>query len=155
MKRGFIAMLAGTLAVAALVGGCGSGDEATASLTKAQFVKKANAICDKAERRIQSELGELLKQYKDNLPTTEAANVAAQAAVAETVVLPARRQQTEEITDLGAPSGEEDRIDAIVASLEAALEDIEADPAKAAEISASTFGEAWEKTRTYGLYNCA
>jgi hypothetical protein len=149
-------MLAGALTVAGLVGGCGGGsDEATASLTKAQFVKKANAICDKAEKRIQSELGKLSKQYENNPPTTKAANVAAQAAIAEAVVLPARRLEAEEITDLGAPSGEQDRIGAIVAALEAGLKEIEADPTKAAEAGASTFGEAWDLTRAYGLYGCA
>ena len=58
MNKASLAVLAVLVALAALVAGCGDGDDSdtTATLTKAEFIKQGDRICEKAEEQSEAQL---------------------------------------------------------------------------------------------------
>lgn len=96
------------LAVAALLAsaGCGGGNEgeSTTAITKAQFLKKGNAICAKGTKEFGK--GDVAFWKQHGGPRS---NVS-QALTNElqlTVLLPIRKWELREIRALGAPKGNE------------------------------------------------
>ena len=65
------------------------------------------------------------------------------------------QEQIDEIRDLGAPSGDEDEVEAFLAATEEALEKTEADPGLLATPGANPFREADQLLIDYGLAACA
>lgn len=126
--------------------GCGSDDSGTAaSLTKAQFIKKADAICGKAEE----ERVEAMNKISDSLGNELRKN-------AEKLVeagLPFYKKATEEITEIGLPEGQEAEVEAIIRSREVAAEKAEKDPARA-----GTSNDFWQESgdlqKQFGFENC-
>jgi hypothetical protein len=167
-KRGPIALLAGVLAVALILVGCGGGsgsdstapssdattsDSSTASLSKAEFIKKADAVCAAGGKRTQSEYAAYVEEKK--LSAKKEPTPAQFAEISEEIQVPAFKRQVEEIRAVGAPPGEEDQITALVDALDAGIEKVEeADPKKALESSSSMFVEADKLAVAYGLKVC-
>lgn len=90
--------------------GCGGGDDSTtSSLTKAQFIKQADAICKKADAARLKALSE---------------TTGSQLEVLSAAMQPIQKQ-AEEIAALGAPSGDDEEIDAIVTEMEKGVEQAE------------------------------
>jgi hypothetical protein len=122
-----------TAAVAAavlvmLVAGCGGGDETTdetVTLTKAEFIKQGDAICKKGNDQSEEEAEEFAEE--NGFTLEKASNEQLEEAVAE-VLVPSLNQQAEEIDALGAPEGDEEKVEEIVVSLEGAADEIEDDP---------------------------
>ncbi|MFL5834491.1 MAG: hypothetical protein ACJ76B_11015 [Solirubrobacterales bacterium] len=105
--------------------GCGGGDDdgtaaadevTTSTLSKAEFVKKANSICVKKSQ----DLLEEMREFAD-----EPAGASAQEAIQQ-LWPPALRDEAEEIRSLGAPEGGEAKVEAYLASLEKVTGEIEA-----------------------------
>ncbi len=157
MSKRLIATAAGVLAIALIAAGCGSSSDnstdSTASLTKAEFVKQGNAICATGNKQIEAGFESFGKEHhlSENTQPTEA-----QAAeLAETVLVPAVTTQIEGIRALGAPSGEEDQVNAILEAAEEGVEKAEEDPnALFSSNGENAFGEANELSREYGLTTC-
>ncbi len=153
MSKRFIALLASLAALAILVAGCGGGgdsSESTSSLTKAEFVKQGNAVCAKGNEEIQEGFEEFEKEHSSQKQPTKAQLTEA----IETIVLPAVRQQVEGVKDLGAPSGEEAKVEAITDAAEEAVEKGEEDPAALTTEKADPFAKANELANEYGLTKC-
>lgn len=113
--------VAATVVTAALialaVGGCGSGGSSgPASLTKAEFVAQANAICRTAGEGRKQETEGLGKGEEGTDPSTEA------DAGMEALVAPVNTM-TGELAALGAPKGEAPQVKAIIASFEGGWRD--------------------------------
>ena len=71
------------------------------------------------------------------------------------VVAPAIQRQAEEIDALGAPSGDEEEVEAIVEALEAGAEEAEEDPGTIVEGKTSgPFAEANKLAGEYGFKVC-
>lgn len=154
MNKGLIVALVGVVVTAAIVAGCGSssGDE-TSSLTKAQFVAQADAICKKGNAEIESEAEAF--QEKNGLGENDEPSKAQQAEVSETILAPNVKNQAEEIRALGAPSGDEDEISAMLDSLDEGVEEIEANPQGPFEANQpNPFGPANKIAKEYGLKVC-
>lgn len=153
--RGPIALLAGVLAVALSLVGCGGGgsDPSTSSLSKAEFIKKADAICKAGGKRTQSEFTAYVEEKKisaKNEPTP-----AQFAEVSDEIQIPAYKRQVGEIRALGVPAGEEEQITALLDALDVGIEKIEdADPQEALESSNKMFAEADDLAEAYGLKVC-
>lgn len=145
-------------ALVALVAGCGGGDETTAdgtatdetvTLTKAEFIKQGDAICKESGDQSEKEAEEFAEE---NGFTLEKANEEQlEEAVAE-VLVSALRGQTEELKALGAPEGDEDRVEEIIVSLEGAADEIEDDPSVVFE--EKVFAEPNELAQKYGFKVC-
>lgn len=127
MSKRLIALILGALAVG-LIAGCGSsggsssdstdgsGSEiTTSSLSKAEYIKQANAICTKYHDKFVSEGEIYVKKHGIPKPSEQPAFF---ATFAELVAFPTARVEAEKLVALGAPSGSEDDVAAMLAAME-------------------------------------
>jgi hypothetical protein len=153
LSKGLIATLAGVAAIAMIVAGCGSSsDDSTSSLTKAQFIVKADAICKKGNTEIESGFEDFAKEagIKENKEPTPAQGV----EVSETVLIPYIKEQSEELRDLEVPSGDEEEITAMLDALDEGVEEAEEDPEALFTSKSDPFGPANKMAKEYGLKVC-
>jgi hypothetical protein len=103
----------------ALIGCGGGGDDE--SLTKAEYVKEANAICRKALNQKEKVIAEATEKLPDKVS----------ASTKEKVVLEAfapYEKATEELAELGKPEGQEEKAEALVEAMEDGAEKVKASP---------------------------
>lgn len=147
-----LAVLVGVLAVAALLAACGDdggdggGEEA---LTKAEFIKQGDEICAEWEERSETEAQEFAEENDFDLEDPSKEEL--EEAVSE-VLVPALNQQAEELSELGAPEGDEEQVEEIVTSLQEAADEVEEDPSRAFE--GQPLDEASRLAADYGFEVC-
>ena len=147
--------LAGLAAFAAGCGGSsgtessGSG-ESGGSLTKSELIKQGDAICKKGEAALEEEANGFAKE---NGIDTSKPTQAQQEEVIEKVVAPALRRQAEEIRALGAPGGEEGKVEKLVDALEKGSEELEEEPGKLLQ-GTNPVQQASALAKEYGFKNC-
>lgn len=141
-----ISVFAFVLALA--VAGCGGGGDETA-LTKAQFVKQADAICEKADNARYKELARAIKGVSSpqGLPPEKEDSIL--VAGLEPV-----QKQAEELRELGAPEGDEEQIERYLDELEEAVKEAEAGTIVALEKRKNAFTESDELAEEYGFKVC-
>lgn len=148
------ALITAVLALA-LLGGCGGGDDATTeaeTLTKAEFIAQANAICTKAEKKRNASVAAAIKSQEAK--EKEEINLGDQATIEELMVagvLPVARQMTEELAALGPPDA---KAAAIVDAYEATVEGTDADPGRFMRRGMDPLGKARVLAVKYGLEVC-
>lgn len=129
MKKPVIGLLVAIVAIAAVVAGCGSSSsettETTASISKAEFLKQGNAICAAGNKEINKGFEEFAK--KANLGHKKPSEAQFEE-LTETVFSPSVSRQIDEVRALGAPEGEEAKIEKFLGNAEAALEELEEEP---------------------------
>lgn len=155
MSDGKKALAIGAALLLLMLSACGggSGAESTSVLTKAEFVKRANAICAQADGEIDKVYGRYSrKPYPGGKPPTEAT----MNRVAEEVVIPAREKQVRRLRALGAPAGEEQRVDKILTAIEEGIEKGEEDRRTLRGTGGTeyAFAKALELEVAYGLVKC-
>jgi hypothetical protein len=145
-----IAILAALVAVALIAAGCGSSDDSTtdstASLTKAEFVKQGNAICDAGNKEINA-------GFEEFLPKGKQPSKAELDEAIETVLIPSVTRQVEEVRALGAPEGEEEAVEDFLVGAEEELEKGEEEPASLA--TDASFNKTNQEAKAIGLTSCA
>jgi hypothetical protein len=152
MSKGLIATLAGVVAIAVIAAGCGSSSsDSTSSLTKAEFIKQGDAICEKGNKNDEAEFEAFAKE--NNISQSKEPSKAQEEELVKTVILPSISTQAEELGELGAPSGEEDQVNAIVEGVEEAVEKAEEDPSTVLKGN-GPFEEVDTLTKEYGLKVC-
>jgi hypothetical protein len=106
--------------------GCGGGSgDTTSDITKAQFVKKANAICAEfskkraaaAEKEFNSKLADAGKLNSEVKELGE--------KLLKDSLIPLVKEQQEELESLGAPAGDEEKVEAMMANLGKAIGEME------------------------------
>lgn len=152
-------MLIGSAALASLWTGCG-GDDAggetatTDALTKAQYVKKATAICARHRDRIAGQL----RAVSEKLGEDGSLGRAEVEEAMEEVILPGFRSEFEDLRELPAPRGDdEDFLLLMLFKLAASLENGEEDLARFFRIKLSAYSEFAEgtlMTNEYGIEGC-
>jgi hypothetical protein len=153
LKRAPLIVLVALVAVAAIVAGCGSDDsETTASLTKAQFIKQADAICKKEDAKVEGEFKSFAKE--NGIPLNKEPNPEQGEELVEEILVPNVRNQSEAIRDLGAPSGEEEKVTELLDSLDEGIEVAEEDPGALFDSKSDPFAKVNELARDYGLEVC-
>lgn len=128
MNRASLALLAALVAMAAFVAGCGDSDDSetsSESLTKVEFIKQGDRICEKANEQSETEAEEFAEE--NDFTLEKASKDQLEEAVAE-VLVPSLNQQAEELDALGAPEGDEEQVEEIIVSLEDAAGEIEDEP---------------------------
>lgn len=146
------------LALALALAGCGGGggstesSESTSALSKAEFVKKGNAICASTEKEIEANVEKFTKEQ--NFSATKPPSEKQIAELAEQVLVPKVRQQLDEIRALGTPSGDEGEVEAILAAAEEALRETEANPSVFGKGGVGPFAKVNKLSREYGLTVC-
>jgi hypothetical protein len=153
LNKASLLALAALVALAALIAGCGGGDETTDSttvtLTKAEFIKQGDAICKEGNEDNEAEAEEFAE--KNGFTLEKASDKQLEDAVGE-VLVPSLNRQAEEINALGAPEGDEDKVEEIVVALEDATEEIEDDPSLVFE--EKTLEEPNQLADAYGFKVC-
>lgn len=144
-----IAALVISFAVLAAIAGCGgSGDSntvTTSSLSKAQFTNKANAICEEAR---QEALAYRLPSGEEEEGTKAITTTVHQG------ILPPIERAMEEVRELGAPKGDEVKVEAIIVGNEEAVEKAEGMQFSSMSDMEEVFLPTLEKAHGYGLKNC-
>jgi hypothetical protein len=156
LKKPVIVLLAALAALAVVaVAGCGSSSssstESTASLSKAEFLKKGNAICKEGNESINSEFEEFDKE--NNLSETAEPPKEAQEEAVEQVLIPAINRQVEEVKALGTPEGDEGELAELISAEEGVVEEAEENPLLLFESTAKQ-KEANKLATDYGLTVC-
>jgi ABC-type lipoprotein release transport system permease subunit len=145
MMRIPVLLLGSVLAVGLIGAGCGGGDDdsdTTTSLTKADWIAKADAICQQGNQEINQAAEQ---QFGNQKPTA-----AAVQQFATGTALPNTQTQVDKIRALGAPSGDEDQVNEILNTVQADI-----DKAKSAgDIEDSTFADGNALAKQYGLKVC-
>lgn len=156
MSRRLIAVVVAVAALAMIVAACGGGSDSTetaSSISKAEFVKKGNAICAKGEKEVEDGVEKFAE--KNNLSERNPASSKQVEELAEKILVPAVRKQLNELRALGIPSGDEEEVEAIFAAVEEALKETEEDPSVfGQEGGVGPFAKANKLSREYGLTVC-
>jgi basic membrane lipoprotein Med (substrate-binding protein (PBP1-ABC) superfamily) len=149
-----IAVLAAAAAILLIVAGCGGGSDSSSessSITKAQFIKQADAICAKGNKENEAEFEKFAKE-KGLSEKKEPTKAQQEEAISE-IVGPGVQKQIEEIDALGAPEGDEGKIEAMIDAVEEGVEEIEENPAALVE-GKNPLAKGSKLAKEYGLKTC-
>ncbi len=152
--RGLILTFVGALAIAAIGVGCGdSGDSSQASdeITKPTFIAKADAICNRNYENVRAEYEDFTKE--NGGPENAFNDEQRRAEYVDTVIVPEKKETVEELQELGAPSGEEQKVEELLDAYEEGIEVAEEDPERAMA-TGGVFVYASSVASKYGLNNC-
>jgi hypothetical protein len=139
-----------TLALAFGVSGCGGGSvestttTADPTLTKAQWVRQADAVCAKADQRQGTLFGKL-----NQLPSPPAEN---EAAWFEYVVVPPLESEVKELTGLGVPQESRMAVEGFLHAFAVAVNKAAKSPAVI--LTASPFKAAEKLALRVGFKTC-
>lgn len=146
---GGIGVVVAALTIGAFAAGCGDGGDSTASasVTKAQFVKKATAICADRKKRWEAKVASAKKEFE-----AEDASLDEEGAeeLVSSSLLPLMKEELEELEDLGAPAGDEEKVSKILEARSEAIAKIE-QSGVAAVYKPTTLGPFDEQAGKYGL----
>lgn len=156
-----IAMLAGVAALAILIAGCGGGDDTTgeassggAELTRAEYIKQADAACSKQNEQLSAAFNEFAESHKiANAQLSKAQGV----EFSEEVFLPYVEGRIEILEGLNPPAADAKQVEAIVAATEKGLvkakKELKSQSSRASEFE-DPFAAAESLSRAYGLEVC-
>jgi hypothetical protein len=154
LRRSFPRIATAALAAGALLAGCGSsGDSATSAtsepLSKQQFVKQANAICEKRLQEKDATVQNTLRR----LATAD--RKSAERQLEEVITedaLPGYQKIIDEIDALTPPPKDVATVDGFLAKAKAAQREAEENPA--ALLASNPFMDATKAAQKYGLDSC-
>lgn len=142
-------MLASVGALAALLLGCGGGDDV---LTKAEFLEQGDAICKETPAEIASGYKAFAKEQ--GLKPGEFPDQAAGYEVAEDIYLPAEEQQLEALRELSPPSADQDKVDAILTKAEARVASARKNPKLLLVLGKNPLLASTQEYKSYGFKVC-
>jgi hypothetical protein len=139
------ALIALFLALSGCGGGEATNEMTTGSMTKAQFLTQGNAICSQVFDEIDRRYGKLSKKSTD-------AELNEQA---QEIVPPLVSRLVGRLRALGAPKGEEARVEKILVALEEGVETAEEDVSTVRGSRGEfAFEKGYEMLWDYGLMRC-
>lgn len=167
LRQGFLSIKMSlvflALAVFLLASGCGDDTNSegsgsteiaveTGSLPKAQFIKRADTICGEAVRKVRFALRVfLVKTLKAK--STVAERPAELSQVINMVLAPTFEKQIDEVSSLGAPAGDEEKVSAILEAIQQSLVKAKEDPLEFIE-NANSFAKPTQLGEAYGFTWC-
>jgi hypothetical protein len=150
-------VLAAVLA-ALVVAGCGGGSDdptvTVSSISKAAFIKKADAICKEGSARMQKGFSVYLRKNKKSIIALRHPDKEDYEGLIGGVLVPNLEREIKEIRALGAPSGDQEEVEEILNALEEGIETAENDPGAVKSSSEAIFGIASRLGKEYGLEVC-
>jgi hypothetical protein len=121
-----LALLAMALLAVLVAVGCGGSDNsASTPLTKAEFIKQADALCVKGSEEIKAEAATSMKASESG---KKGASQAQFTLVEEKVLFPGFQREVEEVRALGAPNGDGSQVSKILDAFEKGIEEVEEKP---------------------------
>jgi hypothetical protein len=146
VKRGGLALILLAAVMAVVLGGCGSDSDTAASLTKAEYKKQAEVVCQGYESEREEVLGKALEEAGSNPNAKQKEELLLKVIVTYENLI-------EELGDVGTPEGEEQKVESMLASMEEAVDRAKANP-ESAFTSDLPFREANKQVQAVGLDNC-
>ena len=137
-----LALLAVILAVGAGCGGSDGGEE----LTKADFVRKGNAICGKWQQARSDRFREVNSKFKP--PVTQAKREKAVLTIVEPY-----EDAIQGLEELDPPAGEEEKVEAMIDAAEEGWKQGQASPQTLLS-SGAVFSKSNQLFKEYGLTEC-
>jgi hypothetical protein len=154
-KVHFVMLIGGCLTVTLVAAsGCGSGESSTSTISKASFVKRAERICAATTEAVQTEGPIELEKLVD---ADGVSGKEAEALLIRDWLVPLIRAELDEIRELGTPTGGEDRVEAVLSSLEEVIDRAEEDPRKYLDEQVNferPYREAEKLAAEYGIPDC-
>ena len=141
--------LLGVLALSALAIGCGGGEE---TVTKAEFVDQANAICKQALKDRSAAERDFFEGMVDSGKTPDQETIEKRYM---TLVLPHLDRMVDELEGIDEPSSDAAPAAAIVASFKAGITTFEDELDEVFKENVHPFQKANNQSRVYGLEDCA
>ena len=135
------------LLIACLAIGCGDDEEK--SVTKAEYISQADAICKQQNEKKDAELSEAFEELQKR---KTAAGRADEEKIIGDVALPPIAEMTEEVADLPLPAEQGDEAKKFVEEMETAVSEVEEDPAQA--LNGEPFGKAKARATRFGFKDC-
>jgi hypothetical protein len=152
--------LLAALAVLLFAAGCGSSnsDEVsvqTGSLSKAELIKKADAICAASRKKLVAQFYNFLTSHK---AAANGQSLSSQKALLgeaiESVVAPNVEGEIKQISALGAPADYAPEVASFLTALQERLNDVHESPAELTA-TGSPFKQAGEAAQHAGMNGCA
>ena len=157
MKPNLTLLAAGAVTVGLFAAGCGGGSDnststssSTSSLTKTEWIAKADAICKQGNQEINAAAHQTFQ--KGQKP-----NQAEQEKFATDSVVPSIQNQVDSIKALGAPAGQETQVNTILDSAQKSLDQAKSNPALLTDQGGKgqdPFAETNQLAKQYGLKVC-
>ena len=150
MQKRLLPLLVGSVAVALFATGCGGSD----APTKAAYITEADALCKKADKKKQDALESYLQKAvptaRNKLSLVEAEKLTTE------VVLPALREEADELSELDVPDeeGAKKGAEAVITSFSKGLEELESNPALMANVKTGPLSEASDLAQKYCFKVC-
>lgn len=153
MSKGIVGILGCLLLMAAIVSGCGGGDgdgsSAATALTKAEYIKQGDAICEKARQKkiagLKTALAEIAASGAEKLTTSD------QEELLEEYVLPPFSRMSQELAALEGPS--DPKAAAVPMTFQKVIKELQANP-EIVSTKPNAFVEADEVAGEYGFKVC-
>jgi hypothetical protein len=136
------------IVVALALAGSGCGSDSS-SLTKVEFAKQVEKICEKAKHREITAFGAYTAKSQQKNLSREAAS----KFIVEGTLQPVE-EMADEIGELGTPSGDQGQVAKLVRAFESVAEKARQDPTAALR-SAGVYREADKVAAQYGLSACS
>jgi hypothetical protein len=151
MYRRTLATFISVLAVAALAAGCGGDD--SDSLTRAEFVKQAQEMCERVSGETQAKLLAFVKEREKDGEGEKKLAKSDEAELVEEVIPPALNTKAEELEEIGAPEGEEEKYEALIEELQSNAETAETN-SEVLVTEAAPFAQAEKLAKELGVPSC-
>lgn len=148
MWKQAIVLLAAALVVALFMLGCG-GD--SASISKAEFIKQAEVVCERHEKELRKDLAAFLKQHENVKSPTEK-DV---AELVDVVFSGNIEAEVKELRAIEVPSGDEKQVKALLDAREESLKNAEANPLGLNRNAKLMFAKSSKLAKEYGLEACS
>ena len=135
------------LGMSIAVAGCGGGDDE--SLTKAEFIQQADAICKKAHDGFE-------KAFNRTFSGGQQPSQAQLNEFAADTLVPGVQKEIDDIGELEPPSADADEVDAIIAAEQDGVDKVRADPGiLAPSVKEDPLKKGQDLARAYGMKECS
>jgi hypothetical protein len=118
----------------------------TGSLSKAEFIERADKMCEAANKQTNREYNAYVK--------APSGNATLEVMVVNTILIPTYTKLVNQISSLRVPRSDEEHVTDFVSAIQRALDRAQAEPSKLFE-KRTPFPQAAKLAKTYGLTGCA
>ncbi len=151
VRQRLAAIATGPLVIALLIAGCGSsGDSGTASISKAEFVKAADATCEEAAKRIQADYAVFLKEHEKVTNPTKAEY----EDLVDQVFVSNVEEEIAELRALGVPDGGGEKVEDFIDARQESIQIAEENPKMLLTEGEKVTAKSAQIAQEYGLKSC-
>jgi hypothetical protein len=127
--------------------GCGGGSDDD-SLTKAEFIKQADAICKKAHDGFDKAFNQA---FPDGQPTQAQLN-----KFATSTLVPGVQGEIDDVSELEPPAADQDQVDAILEAEQTGVDKVKANPAiLSPSVKEDPLAKGQQLAKDYGMKECS